>query len=117
MTPAVEARVRAAVAELADALIAALREPAADPAPDGPIDLLSVDAAARRIGIARSTAYLAVRDGSLRSVRIRGRRLVPASEIARLASLAEKQTAPVVAKGPGRSRKEIADAPGVVPRR
>ena len=84
MTP--EARVRAAVEELADALLAVAREPAARDA--APVELISVAEFARRAGLGRSSAYLSVADGSLRSVKVRGRRLVPASELARLADLA-----------------------------
>jgi hypothetical protein len=83
-----EARVRAAVEELADALLAVARETAAPPRVAAPVELVSVAEFARRAGIGRSSAYLAVSDGTLRSVRLRGRRLVPASELARLADLA-----------------------------
>lgn len=86
MTP--EARVRAAVEELADALLAVARETAAPSRAAAPVELVSVAEFARRAGIGRSSAYLAVSDGTLRSVRLRGRRLVPASELARLADLA-----------------------------
>jgi excisionase family DNA binding protein len=84
MTP--EERVRVAVEELADALLAVAREPAARTA--APVELISVAEFARRAGLGRSSAYLSVADGSLRSVKVRGRRLVPASELARLAESA-----------------------------
>jgi hypothetical protein len=84
MTP--EDRVRAAVEELADALLAVAREPADHDA--APVELISVAEFARRAGIGRSSAYLGVADGSIRSLRLRGRRIVPASELARLADLA-----------------------------
>jgi hypothetical protein len=84
MTP--EDRVRAAVEELADALLAVAREPAARDA--APVELISVAEFARRAGIGRSSAYLGVADGSIRSLRLRGRRIVPASELARLAESA-----------------------------
>jgi hypothetical protein len=84
MTP--EDRVRAAVEELAGALMAAVREPAARDA--APVELISVAEFARRAGIGRSTAYISIADGSVRSVRIQGRRVVPASELSRLADLA-----------------------------
>jgi GNAT superfamily N-acetyltransferase len=83
-----EDRVRAAVAELADALLAVARESAAPRRDTAPVELLSVAEFARRAGIGRSSAYLAVADGSVRSVRLRGRRLLPASEITRLAESA-----------------------------
>jgi excisionase family DNA binding protein len=88
MMPTTEARVRAAVEELADALLAVARESAVPPRVAAPVELVSVSEFARRAGIGRSSAYLAVSDGTLRSVRLRGRRLVPASELARLADLA-----------------------------
>jgi hypothetical protein len=53
-----------------------------------PVELVSVAEFARRAGIGRSSAYLGVADGSVRSVKVRGRRLVPASELARLAESA-----------------------------
>ena len=83
-----DARVRAAVEELADALLAVARESAAPARDAAPVELVSVAEFARRAGIGRSSAYLAVSDGTLRSVRLRGRRLIPASELARLADLA-----------------------------
>lgn len=80
---AAEDRVAAAVAELAAALLAAAREA---PAEAAPVELLSVAEFARRAGLGRSTAYLLVADATIRSVRVRGRRLIPASEIGRLAA-------------------------------
>jgi hypothetical protein len=88
MMPTPEARVRAAVEELADALLAAVRETAAPARVAAPVELVSVAEFARRAGLGRSSAYLSVADGSVRSVKVRGRRLVPASELARLADLA-----------------------------
>ena len=82
-----EARIRAAVAELADAILA-LAVAERRPATNAPVELLSVAEFARRAGLGRSTAYLAVADGTLRTVKVRGRRLVPASELGRLADLA-----------------------------
>ena len=84
MTP--EDRVRAAVEELADALLAVAREPAARDT--ARVELISVAEFARRASLGRSSAYLGVADRSIRSVKVRGRRLVPASELARLADLA-----------------------------
>jgi len=88
MMPTPEARVRAAVEELADALLAVARESAAPPRVAAPVELVSVAEFARRASLGRSSAYLGVADGSIRSVKVRGRRLVPASELARLADLA-----------------------------
>jgi multidrug efflux pump subunit AcrA (membrane-fusion protein) len=83
-----EDRVRAAVAELADALLAAALETAPVQRDNAPVELLSVVAFARRAGIGRSSAWLAVADGTVRTLKIRGRRVVPASELARLAESA-----------------------------
>jgi hypothetical protein len=82
-----EDRVRAAVEELADALLSVARESRA-PGSTAPVELIDVATFARRAGLGRSTAYLLVADGTVRSVKLRGRRIVPASELARLADLA-----------------------------
>lgn len=95
--PDPEARVRAALAELADALVA-LAQPVPSRQVVGPVELLSPAAFARRAGLGRSTTYLAIADGSVRSVKIRGRRLIPASELVRLGDEAR----PAVAKRPAR---------------
>lgn len=50
--------------------------------------LMSVAEAARRLGISRSTAYMAVADGSLKTIKVRGRRLVAEPELARIARTA-----------------------------
>lgn len=88
-----EARVRAAVDELADALLAVARESAAPSRVAAPVELVSVAEFARRAGLGRSTAYLLVADGTVRSVKVRGRRIVPASELARLTDLAGPEPA------------------------
>lgn len=44
--------------------------------------LRPVDFAASQIGVGRSTTYQLIRTGELRSVKVRGRRLVPESAIA-----------------------------------
>jgi GNAT superfamily N-acetyltransferase len=77
-------RLALALAELADALRAEIAAESR-PADAAPVELVSVAEFARRAGIGRSSAYLAVADGTCRSVKIRGRRLIPASELARLA--------------------------------
>jgi len=81
-----EERVRAAVAELADALVALAAGDCRSTT--APVELLSVAEFARRAGIGRSSAYLGAADGSLRSVKLRGRRLVPATELTCLAEAA-----------------------------
>ncbi|HEY4189342.1 MAG TPA: helix-turn-helix domain-containing protein [Candidatus Limnocylindrales bacterium] len=80
MNPTTEARIRAAFTALADELVAALD---VDPPSDAPERLLSIaDAAEHLGGIARSTVYRELEAGRLRSVRVGGRRLIPASAIA-----------------------------------
>lgn len=86
--PTPEARVRAAVAELADALIALAHDSAPVERPAGLVDLWAPAEFARRAGLGRSTVYLAIADGSIRSTKLRGRRLVPSSELARLVAAA-----------------------------
>ena len=78
MTPAAEARVRQAVAELADALVEALGDA---PAP-GPARLLSVDEAAEVTSLGRSKLYGLIASGDLRSVKVGRRRPVPAGAVA-----------------------------------
>ena len=85
MTPATEARIRAAFARLADELVEALASEA--PSTDAPEQLLSIAESAERLGLARSTIYreLTADPPRLRSVRAGpagGRRLIPASAIA-----------------------------------
>lgn len=68
-----------AVAEALDALHAPeLSRPS-------PERLVSVAEAAERLGVARSTAYLLISGGQLKSVKLRKRRMVPEGEINRLA--------------------------------
>lgn len=87
MQPDAEARVRVALAELGDALIDLART-AAPTATAGPVELYSPARFAALAGLGRSTVYLAIADGSVRSTRVRGRRLIPSSELGRLASMA-----------------------------
>ena len=44
----------------------------------------SLDEAARSLGLSRRTLYTLMRDGTLRTVTLGRRRLVPAAELARL---------------------------------
>lgn len=90
MTP--ETRIRAAVDELVSALIDATIPAPAPPAP--PVELLSVGEFARRAGLGRSSAWLAIADGTVGSVKIHGRRIVPSSEIDRLAASAKPAKRP-----------------------
>ncbi len=80
MTTDHEAAVREAVAQLADALLAAARADVAGPA--GPDRLLSVDEAARHLGIGRSALYGELAAGRLRSLKVGRRRLVPSGALA-----------------------------------
>jgi excisionase family DNA binding protein len=83
-------RLALALVELVDALRAEVREElqASAPPREAPVELVSVEEFARRIGIGRSSAYVGVGSGSVRSVKVGGRRLIPASEVARLAKAA-----------------------------
>jgi excisionase family DNA binding protein len=77
-------RLEAALAELA----AAIRAEIADAAPptDAPPELLSIEEAARRLGIGRTAMYGLLTSGRVRSVRIGRRRLVGAAALAAVAS-------------------------------
>jgi len=57
----------------------------------GPVLAISVEEAARRLGIARSTAYNYVRCGHLPSVRLGTRLLVPTAALERLLAVAPSQ--------------------------
>lgn len=81
MTPIAEARIRAAFAALADELIDALEAEAAAGA-RAPDTLLSIPAAAERLGIARSKLYGLIASGDLGSLTVGRRRLVPSAAIA-----------------------------------
>lgn len=78
MTVEHEARVRDAVAELADALLAAMRASAGGG--DTPERLLDLTTTAERMGVTRSTLYQRVLP-DLRVVRVGRRVLVPESAI------------------------------------
>jgi excisionase family DNA binding protein len=75
-------RLDAAVAELA----AAIRQEVRDElrSGDGPPVLLSVDQAAQRTGIGRTSIYQAMASGQLRSLRIGRRRLIAVDALADL---------------------------------
>ena len=76
-------RMEAALAELAAALRAEVRDEL-DNRADGPPELLSIATAAKRLGIGRTALYDAIGRGELRSLRIGRRRLVPADALAEL---------------------------------
>lgn len=79
--PDPEARLRVAVETLVDALLDALRQEAAQAAA-GPERLLSIDEAARALGIGRSALYAELAADRIRSIKIGRRRLIPSSAIA-----------------------------------
>lgn len=78
-----ETRVRAAVTELADALLAAAEAAQIRDLPDR---LLSVDQAAEVCGVSRTRLYTELQSGRLRSIKVGRRRLVPSSAIAEFAA-------------------------------
>jgi excisionase family DNA binding protein len=82
MTPAAELRIRTAVAELAEALLAAVVE---SEAPGTPDRLYSVAQAVERTSLGRTALYAALGSGRVRSIVVGRRRLIPASAIAELA--------------------------------
>jgi excisionase family DNA binding protein len=90
-----EARIRAVMAELTEALVDLGRDSAAAPAADGPVELMAPATFARRSGLGRSTVYMEIASGEIRSLKVRGRRLIPGSELARLAAAAP----PAVSRG------------------
>lgn len=77
----------AAIVELAAALHAAVAAQA--PPQPGLPRLVSVEAAAQALSISRSNAYSLIKDGSLRSVKVKGRRLVSEAALAEFIAQAE----------------------------
>jgi len=55
-----------------------------------PAKLLSVSDAARLLGIGERSAWRLIARQELRSIRLGGRRMVPRTEVDRLASMAER---------------------------
>ena len=80
-----EARIRQAVAELADAIVAAVDD-GPSPAPDR---LLSINEAAEATSLGRSKVYSLISTGELRSLRIGRRRVIPASAVAEFIKAAQ----------------------------
>ena len=71
--------------QLAKAIAALLSATAAAAAtPQAPETVLTVQEAAERLKISRGLVYSAIKDGTIRSVRIGKRRLIPTGEIQRL---------------------------------
>lgn len=79
------ARMESALAELAAAIRDEVRAELADRA-DGPVELLSISQAARRLGIGRTATYDAIGRGELRSIKVGRRRLVAADALTELAT-------------------------------
>lgn len=71
-------RLALALAELADAIRAELRAEVPASAPDR---LLSVDEAARTLGIGRSALYAEIAAGRVTTVKVGRRRLIPSKAI------------------------------------
>ena len=71
--------------QLADAIAALLEATAAAAAPTPPPEtVLTIEETAERLKISKSLVYTAIREGKLKALRIGKRRLVLASEVARL---------------------------------
>ncbi len=106
MTP--EARVLAALDALRDAfgdLLVARHEPVE------PAALLTLTAAARRLGVSRSTATRWADSGSIVAVVLAGRRWVPASEMARLAAANGKAGLVTETPSPAQDRRTTRHGP------
>jgi excisionase family DNA binding protein len=82
VTPA-EERLRAAFVELTEAVIELAHEPTSSSERTA-AELLSPREFARRSSLSRTSVYELIGEGRLRSARVRGRRLIPSSELARL---------------------------------
>jgi excisionase family DNA binding protein len=80
-------RLEAAVAELVEALAEVARVEAAS-VPAAPDRLLSVAEACQATSLGRTAIYELIAAGKLRSITIGRRRLIPASEVGRIAGLA-----------------------------
>jgi excisionase family DNA binding protein len=78
-----DARIRAALQELADAITEALDRDMREPSPDR---LYGIAEAAKMMGIGRSALYSAIAAGTVRSVKVGRRRLIPAASIREVAS-------------------------------
>jgi hypothetical protein len=83
LTPA-EERLRAAFVELTEAVIELAHEPTSSSERTA-AELLSPAEFSRRSSLGRSLLYQLLADGRVRSARVRGRRVIPATELDRLA--------------------------------
>ena len=77
---------RSAAHEALDALLDAVAAVRVSESARGPDRLLSVDEAARHLGIGRSALYAELAAGRLRSLKVGRRRLVPSGAIAEYVS-------------------------------
>jgi excisionase family DNA binding protein len=76
-------RLMTLAAELAE-LLAAMVDERVDARAAAPDRLLSVSEAAARLRVGRTTAYLLIAEGRLRSIKLRGRRMIPESSLSSL---------------------------------
>ena len=83
-------RLAAALSELVEALREELRTEA-EASPRAPDRLLDVEEAAATLGLGRTSVYVEIAAGRLRSLRVGRRRLIPAASIT--AYIAERQDA------------------------
>jgi len=81
-----------ALGDAARALADLARTPAAPPPPpvDGSAELLTITAAARRLGVSRDTVYALLAQGQLPVVRVGTQRRIPAGALARLGQQQEE---------------------------
>jgi excisionase family DNA binding protein len=79
-------RLEAAIAEFVNAL---REEWGEREQPDHGVELLSIPEAARRLGIGRSRVYEEIGRGTLRSLKVGRRRLIPSDAIAERAKAAQ----------------------------
>ncbi len=80
-----EAAIRAALDQLAGAILAAIRAQA--PSAEAPDRLLGVEEARQLLGgVGRTTIYALLSSGRLRSVKVGRRRLIPSSALSALAT-------------------------------
>jgi excisionase family DNA binding protein len=105
------ARLDAALAELAAAIRDEVAANATPPAADGPPALLSLKEAARRLNIGRSALYDGpIATGSLKTIKVGRRRLVPADALAEFIHAASG-AAPSQSDAARRKERRATDAP------
>jgi excisionase family DNA binding protein len=87
-----EAVAREAAAAFVDALVT-LALTGAPQQPRPPVELLSAEEFAHRAGVARSTLWALLNRGEIGSTKLGGRRLIPTTELERLADAATRRSA------------------------